>query len=115
MYVFISDVRCGLFQTGLHAELARCLRELPDDVIDQVVQGNLGLDPVTFIKATYMRCHLVGVGAQPLAWLNPAIEAAFRANPRSVVHVSFGVIHLLAELLQHSRAAHKSPALSLWS
>ena len=63
-----------MFQVDLYDALCRCLQLLPDDVIDQVIPGDL--DPVTLTKVMYMRCYLVSVGSQPLAWMNPVLETA---------------------------------------
>ena len=58
---------------SLYKVACECIQQLPDDMIEQVVDGDLEL--ATFSKAMYTRCYLVSNGVQPIAWLNPAIEA----------------------------------------
>ncbi len=67
-----------LLQTEVLEALCGCLRELPDQLLDQLTQDV----HVPDVKTVFVRCHLVGDGSQPLAWLNPVLEAAFSQHHR---------------------------------
>ena len=54
--------------------VTQCFKEIPDDLVDQITATDFE-DECRHKMGLYARCHLVGEGHQPLACLNPAIEA----------------------------------------
>ncbi|XP_064607895.1 focadhesin-like isoform X2 [Liolophura sinensis] len=61
-------------QLGMYSLMCDCLAELPDERFDLIVVEDF-TDPANHIRGTYVRCHLVAKGKQPVALLNGCIDA----------------------------------------
>ncbi|KAI0233613.1 Focadhesin [Lamellibrachia satsuma] len=78
--------------------LCRCLTEVPDEVIDEILQTNFA-SPNQTASAMFVRCYLVSMGSQPLSWLNASIEA-------SVCNTDMTEGGILRLLMQSFRGSH---------
>ncbi|KAK2171965.1 hypothetical protein NP493_1010g00027 [Ridgeia piscesae] len=66
--------RSATWDLDERTSLCRCLTEVPDEIIDEILQTNFATSDRT-VAAMFVRCYLVAVGNQPLNWLNASIEA----------------------------------------
>ncbi|CAG5124711.1 unnamed protein product, partial [Candidula unifasciata] len=67
------------FNVPLLHSMAECLAQVPDDVMDSIIVADFA-DASTQVKGSFVRCHLVATGRQPLSLLNYMIDASFNTD-----------------------------------